>query len=160
MLAMAATRGADDPSVKGQMRTGIQTAKTTDIDSGLKGGCEMRNLTALLAILVPLAITPAAITPAAADYVPIDTETLDGWCQPYGAGTSGSQARCDGYINSVAGTLARGVPVNGHRACIPNNVPLFYLRVVTVSALGNHAEDGYTNARGWVARVLSEAFPC
>ncbi len=107
---------------------------------------------ALLAILVPLVVTPAA-----ASHVHVDTETLNGWCQPYEAG---SEARCNGYINGVANTLARGIPVHGHRACIPGDVPMVYLRIVTVTVLDDRTKDGHMNARDWVARVLSEAFPC
>jgi hypothetical protein len=109
----------------------------------------------LLVILVPLAVTPAA-----ADHVHVDTETLNGWCRPYEAGTSGGEARCIGYINSVANTLARGVTVHDHRACIPEDVPMIYLRTLTITALENRPEDGHMGARDWVAQVLSEAFPC
>lgn len=110
---------------------------------------------AMLAILVPLVVTPAA-----ASHVHVDTETLNGWCQPYEGGTSGSEVRCNGYISSVADTLARGVPVHSHRACIPKDVPMVYLSILIIAALENRPEDGHMNARGWVARVLAEAFPC
>jgi hypothetical protein len=115
----------------------------------------MRNLMALLAILVPLVVTPAA-----ASHVHVDTETLNGWCKLDEGGTSGGEARCNGYINSVANTLARGIPVHGRRACIPGDMPMVYLRIVTVTALDDRTKDGHMNARDWVARVLSEAFPC
>jgi hypothetical protein len=37
---------------------------------------------------------------------------------------------------------------------------MVYLRIVTVTALDDRTKDGHMNARDWVARVLSEAFPC
>jgi hypothetical protein len=116
----------------------------------------MRNLMALLAILVPLVVTPAA-----ANHVHIDTEILNGWCKLDEGGTSGGEARCIGYINSVADTLARGAPVHGRRACIPENMPMVYLHILTIMELENRPNrDGHMNARDWVARVLAEAFPC
>ena len=115
----------------------------------------MRNLMPLLAILAPLVVTPAA-----AKHVPIDTEALIGWCNSYEDGTSGGEARCIGYINSVADTLARGIPINDHRACIPGDVPMVYPRILVITALESRAKDGHMSARDWVAQVLAEAFPC
>jgi hypothetical protein len=112
-----------------------------------------------LALTVGAALLVAAAA-RAADYVPIDTETLNGWCNSYEDGTSGGEARCIGYINSVADTLARGIPINDHRACIPKDVPMAYLRVLAITALEARSEDGNTRARDRVARVLAEAFPC
>ena len=110
---------------------------------------------ALLAILVPLVVTPAA-----ANHVHVDTEILNGWCKLDEGGTSGGEAQCIGYINSVADTLVRGDPVHDHRACIPGDVPMVYLRILVITALENRTKDGHMNARDWVARVLAEAFPC
>ena len=99
--------------------------------------------------------------PAAADHMYVDTETLYGWCIPYEVGTSGVGPLCSGYINAVADTLARGAPVHDRRACIPENMPMVYLRTLIIMELDNRPnKDGHINARGWVARAISEAFPC
>ncbi len=115
----------------------------------------MRKSMALSAILVALATGPAA-----ADHMYVDTETLYGWCKPYEVGTRNVGPLCSGYINAVADILAHGVPVHDHRACVPEQVRLVDLRDLTVEALDSRPNVGHKNAHDWVARAISEAFPC
>ena len=98
--------------------------------------------------------------PAAADHMYVDTETLYGWCKPYEVGTKGVRPLCSGYVNAVADILAHGVPIHNHRACVPEQVRLVDLHDVTIKALDSRPKVGHKNAHDWVARALSEAFPC
>jgi len=113
---------------------------------------------------VPFALVVGAtmlVTPAAANHLHIDTETLNDWCRPHEVGTSDGEPQCIGYIKSVADALARGALVHGHRACIPENAPIFYIRTITIRELENRPnKEDHMNARQWAAQVLSEAFPC
>ena len=62
--------------------------------------------------------------------------------------------------NLAADILAHGLPIHDHRACIPEEVRLVDLRDLTVKALDSRPKVGHKNAHDWVARALSEAFPC
>ena len=114
-----------------------------------------RRLASMAAVLGALVAGPAA-----ADHMYVDTEILYGWCKPYEVGTSGVGALCSGYINAVADILAHGIPIHDHRACVPEQVRLVDLRDLTVKALDSRPKVGHKNAHDWVARALSEAFPC
>jgi hypothetical protein len=105
---------------------------------------------------------PAALAagPAAADHMYVDTETLYGWCRPPEVGTSGVGPRCSGYINAVADILAHGIPIHDNRACVPEQIRLVDLRNLTIEALNSRPKAGHKNAHDWVARAISEAFPC
>ncbi len=112
--------------------------------------------------MVPLATLAALVAgPAAADHMYVDTNILYGWCKPYEVGPKSVGPLCSGYINAVADILAHGVPVHDHRACVPEQVRLIDLRDLTVKALDSRRPKiGHKNAHDWVARALSEAFPC
>ncbi len=115
----------------------------------------MRKAMALVATAATLITVPAV-----ADHMYVDTEVLYGWCKPYEIGTVGIGTLCSGYINGVADILAHKVPIHGHRACVPEQVQLVDLRDITVKALADRPKVGHKNAHDWVARAISEAFPC
>jgi hypothetical protein len=106
------------------------------------------------------ALAALAAGPAAADHMYVDTETLYGWCSPYEVGTSGVGPLCSGYINAVADILAHGIPIHDNRACVPEQIRLVDLRNLTIEALNSRPKAGHKNAHDWVARAISEAFPC
>ncbi len=115
----------------------------------------MRKPMMSLAALAALVAGPAAV-----DHMYVDTETLYGWCKPYEVGTSGVGPLCSGYIIAVADILAHGIPIHSNRACVPEQVRLVDLRNLTIEALDNRPKVGHKNAHDWVARAISETFPC
>lgn len=111
--------------------------------------------------IASLAMVSTLMTvPAVADHMYVDTEILYGWCKPYEIGTAGIGGLCSGYINGVADILAHKIPIHGQRACVPEQMKLSDLRDITVKALADRPKVGHKNAHDWVARAISEAFPC
>jgi hypothetical protein len=115
----------------------------------------MRKKTAVLALLLM-----ALAKPAAADHFHLDIETLQGWCRPYEVGSESVGSLCAGYLNAILDILAHGVPVHDSRACIPDHVELGDLRDLVIEALKDAPKPGSGVAHDWVARAISEAFPC
>jgi hypothetical protein len=97
---------------------------------------------------------------AAADHFHLDVKTLDGWCRPYKVGSESLGSLCEGYLNAILDILAHGVPVHNSRACIPDHVELGELRDLVIEALKVAPKPGSEVAHDWVAKAISEAFPC
>jgi hypothetical protein len=115
----------------------------------------MRKKTAVLALLL-MSLTK----PAAADHFYIDNETLYGWCRPYEVGSESIGSLCEGYLNAIADILAHGLSIHDNRACIPEHTPLSDLRDLVIEALKDAPKTDAKVAHDWVARAISEAFPC
>jgi hypothetical protein len=116
----------------------------------------MRKKTAVLALLLM-----SLAKPAAADHFNVDVETLHGWCRPYEVGSRKSiGSLCEGYLNAIADILAHGTPIHGFRACVPKFVSLADLRDLVIEALNDAPKTDATAAHDWVAKAISEAFPC
>ncbi len=109
-------------------------------------------------VLVLLLILP--VKPAAADHFYVDIETLYGWCRPYEVGSESIGSLCEGYINAIADILAHGLPIHDNRACIPAYVELGDLRDVVIEALKDAPKTDSKVAHDWVAKAISEAYPC
>ncbi len=115
----------------------------------------MRKKTVMLALLL-MSLTK----PAAADHYHLEIETLHGWCRPYEVGSESIGSLCEGYLNAVADILAHGSSIHGNRACIPKQVHLDDLRDLVIEALNDGPKTDSEAAHDWVARVISEVFPC
>jgi hypothetical protein len=115
----------------------------------------MRTKATVLALLL-ISMTKSA----AADHFYVDIETLYGWCRPYEVGSESIGSLCEGYLNAVADILAHGLPIHDNRACIPEHTPLGDLRDLVIEALNDGPKTSSTAAHDWVARAISEAFPC
>jgi len=115
----------------------------------------MRKKTAILALLL-VSLTK----PATADHFYVDIKTLYGWCRPYEVGSESIGSLCEGYLNAIADILAHGVPIHDNRACIPAYVELGDLRDVVIEALKDAPKTDSKVAHDWVAKAISEAFPC
>lgn len=115
----------------------------------------MRKNTAVLALLLV-----SLSKPAAADHFHLDIETLDGWCQPYQVSGKRVGSLCEGYLNAILDILAHGVTVHDSRACVPQQVELADLRDIVIEALKDAPKPGSEVAHDWVAKAISEAFPC
>ncbi|MFQ5567164.1 MAG: Rap1a/Tai family immunity protein [Paracoccaceae bacterium] len=98
--------------------------------------------------------------PTAADHFYVDINTLHGWCRPYEVGSESIGSLCEGYINAIADILAHGLSIHDNRACIPAYVELVDLRDVVIEALKDAPRTDSKVAHDWVARAISEAFPC
>ena len=115
----------------------------------------MHKRTAVLALLL-MSLTK----PAAANHIYVDIETLHGWCRPYEIGSESVGSLCEGYLNAIADILAHGMPIHDNRACIPEHVQLVDLRDVVIEALNNGPKPESKIAHDWVARTISQVFPC
>ncbi len=115
----------------------------------------MRKITAVLALLL-ISLTK----PAAADHFYVDIETLYGWCRPYEVSSESIGSLCEGYLNAIADILAHGMPIHDNRACIPEHTQLGDLRDIVIEALKDGPKTDSKVAHDWVARAISEAFPC
>ncbi len=109
-------------------------------------------------VLAILLVSPTM--PAAADHFYVDIKTLYGWCRPYEVGSESIGSLCEGYLNAIADILAHGVPIHDNRACVPEHAQLADLRDLVIEALNDAPKTDFTAAHDWVARAISEAFPC
>jgi Rap1a immunity proteins len=115
----------------------------------------LQKKTAVLALLL-MSLTK----PAAAGHFHLDVETLYGWCRPYEVGGESVGSLCEGYLNAIIDVLAHDIPIHDNLACIPAEVELGELRDIVIETLKDAPKTDPGNAHDWVARAISEAFPC
>ena len=94
--------------------------------------------------------------------VPVDGNTLHGWCKPVPGGLPNQpvEAYCAGFINGVVEIHGEETTLYGHRACVPLTVTIHEMRRIVMAWLEDHPEKRHLVAHGLVGEALSRAFPC
>jgi hypothetical protein len=85
-------------------------------------------------------------------------DDLSKWCSE-GINEAGASF-CQGYVEGIADVLGAGNTINGYSACFQPGMTVGQVMDIVKQHLAMHPQDRQAAGDGFVARALSEAFPC